>query len=192
MSDKFLTPGSLPAGTTSVSRYFSLRATTTGAAMTGKVAADMICSYWRQGGVRTAITPSNLAAVNSAYSAGGVKEVDATNCPGLYRFDIPDAATTGGADWAIVSIVVTGAMPVDIELALPVYDALRDALFGKVVEIEGSYTAQQVLSILLSFAAGQTTNSGTTLKTSDGAATRIAATIDGSNNRTTMTVTPSV
>jgi len=191
MADKFLTPGSLPAGTTSVSRYFSLKATTTGAGMTGKVAADMICSYWRQGGVRVATTPSDLAAVNSAYSAGGVKEVDATNCPGLYRFDLPDAAFVGGADWAVVSVVVTGAQPVDIDLALPTYDVLRTAIFGKVVEFQGSYTAQQALSILLAFAAGQTTNSGTTLKTPDGLASRIAATIDGNNNRTLMTITPS-
>jgi len=191
MSDKFLTPGSLPAGTTSVSRYFMLKATTTGAAMTGKVAADMTGSYWRQGGIRVAIALTDLAAVNSAYSAGGVKEVDATNMPGLYRLDLPDAGLAGGADWVVASIVVTGAMPVDLELTLTTYEALRTAIFAKVIESAGSYTAQQALSVLLAALAGQTTNSGTTLKTPDGAATRIAATIDGNNNRTLMTITPS-
>jgi VCBS repeat-containing protein len=155
------------------------------------VAADMTGSYWRQGGIRVAIALTDLAAVNSAYSAGGVKEVDATNMPGLYRLDLPDAGLAGGADWVVASIVVTGAMPVDLELTLTTYEALRTAIFAKVIESAGSYTAQQALSVLLAALAGQTTNSGTTLKTPDGAATRIAATIDGNNNRTLMTITPS-
>ena len=56
MSDLFLTPGTLKAGSTSVSVYFELEDTTTGAPTTGKVGADMTGSYWRQGGVRVAIT----------------------------------------------------------------------------------------------------------------------------------------
>jgi len=191
MADKFLTSDSIPAGTTSVSLPFRLHATTTHDAITAKVAADMTCSYWRQGGVRVPITPTNLVGVDSVYSSGGVKEVDATNMPGLYRLDVPDAAFLGGADWVTFSVKVTGAIPVDITVGLPTYDALRTAIFGKVIETNGSYTAQQVLSILLAALGGQTTNSGTTLKTPDGAATRIAATIDGNNNRTVMTLTPS-
>lgn len=191
MADKFLTPDSIKAGTTSVSRFFTLRATTTGAGMTGKVAADMIGSYWRQGGVRVAISLSDLAAVNSAYSGGGVKEVDATNEPGLYRLDLPDAALATGADWAVSSIVVTGAQPVDLMLALPSYAGLATALLTTVIETQGAYTVQQALSIMLAALAGVTSSSGATLKSPNGASTRIAATIDGSNNRTAMTLTPS-
>ena len=104
MSDKMA--GGILAGSTSVSVPFVLRKTADNTEQTGKVAADMTLSYWRQGGTRTAITASDLAAVNSAYSSGGVKEVDATNQPGLYRLDLPDAAVATGADWVVVSVKV--------------------------------------------------------------------------------------
>lgn len=191
MSDLFLTPGTLKAGTTSVSVYFELEDTTTGAPTTGKVGADMVGSYWRQGGVRVSITVSDLAAVNSAYSSGGVKEVDATNMPGLYRLDLPDAAVATGADWVVAQIKVTGCKASRVRLALPTYAALRDAIMAKVIESAGSYTAQQALSIILAAVAGQTASSGATFKTPDGSLTRIAGTVDGSNNRTAVTLTPS-
>lgn len=104
MSDKL--QGGILAGTTSLSLPVVLRKTSDNTESTGKVAADMTGSYWRQGGVRVSITLSDLAAVNSAFSSGGVKEVDATNMPGLYRVDLPDAAVATGADWVVVAIKV--------------------------------------------------------------------------------------
>jgi hypothetical protein len=191
MADKFLSASSVKAGTTSVSTFFTLKDTTTGAATTGKVAADMTGSYWRQAGLRVAITLSNLAAVNSAYSSGGVKEVDATNMPGVYRLDLPDAAVGTGADWVVASIKVTGCQAADVPLALPTYTSVADAFRNTVIESEGSYTVQQALSVILAALAGRTATGGTVLKTPNGVATRIAATINGSNERTAMTLTPS-
>jgi VCBS repeat-containing protein len=191
MADKFLSVNSIKAGSTSVSAFFTLKDTTTGAATTGKVAADMTGSYWRQGGVRVAITLANLAAVNSAYSSGGVKEVDATNMPGVYRLDLPDAAVGTGADWVVASIKVTGTEACDVTFALPTYAGLSDAISDFVIESEGSYTIQQALSVILAAVAGQSTTGGTVIKTPNGVATRIAATINGSNERTGMTLTPS-
>lgn len=191
MSDKLLTNGSLKAGATSISLPFMLKATTTSAAITGKVAADYVMSYWRQGGLRVAVTPADLAAVNSVYSSGGVKEVDATNQPGLNRADWPDAAFATGADWVVLSIKCAGAIPVDIMIALPTNATLAADLFGKIVDTEGNYTAQQALSIMLAVLAGVTTGGGSTLKSPNGVATRVAATINASNERTAMTLTPS-
>ena len=191
MSDKLLTTGAVPAGTTSVSVWIELEDTTTGAPTTGKLAADMVASYWRQGGLRVAITPADLVGVDSAYSAGGVKEVDATNMPGLYRLDVPDAALIAGADWTVFQVKVTGCKAARTKVALPTYAALRNTLFAKVIDVEGSYTVQQALSVILAAVAGQTASAGTVLKTPNGVATRIAATIDVSNNRTAMTLTPS-
>ncbi len=108
MSNKLL--GGVVADSTSVSIPFLLRTAADGLETTGKVAADMTASYLRQGGVRVAITPSDLAAVNSAYSSGGVKQIDATNQPGLYRLDLPEAALAAGADWVVVSVKVTGCL----------------------------------------------------------------------------------
>lgn len=107
MADKLA--GGIKAGATSVSLPFVLRKTADNTEMTGKVAADMTLSYWRQGGLRVAITASDLAAVDSAYSSGGVKEVDATNAPGLYRLDVPNAALATGTDWVVIAVKVAAA-----------------------------------------------------------------------------------
>lgn len=69
-------------------------------------------------------------------------------------------------------------------------DAVTE-IWGKVCESEGSYTAQQILSIILSALAGVTSSGGDVLETPNGNATRITATLDGSGNRTAMTLNPS-
>ena len=58
---------------------------------------------------RTASVSIPLVArtIAQAWTAGGFAEVDATNMPGVYRFDLPDAALAAGAD--DVTIVVRGA-----------------------------------------------------------------------------------
>jgi hypothetical protein len=66
-----------------------------------------------------------------------------------------------------------------------------DEIWAKVVESEGSYTAQQALSIGLAVLAGETNTGGTVFRTPNDAATRVSSTLDASNNRTAMTLTPS-
>ena len=58
---------------------------------------------------RTASVNITLVArtIAQAWTSGGFAEVDATNMPGVYRLDIPDAALAAGAD--NVTIVVRGA-----------------------------------------------------------------------------------
>lgn len=58
---------------------------------------------------RTASVSIPLVArtIAQAWTAGGFAEVDATNMPGVYRVDIPDAALAAGAD--DVTLVVRGA-----------------------------------------------------------------------------------
>jgi hypothetical protein len=58
---------------------------------------------------RTASVDIPLVArtIAQAWTSGGFAEVDATNMPGVYRLDIPDAAVAAGAD--DVTIVVRGA-----------------------------------------------------------------------------------
>ena len=64
-------------------------------------------------------------------------------------------------------------------------------IWAQIVETVGSRTAQQSLSIILAAVAGVTTDSGATIKDAAGTNTRISATINGSNERTAMTLTPS-
>lgn len=107
MSDKL--QGGIKAGSIDFSMPVLLRNITDDLGTTGKIFSDVTASYWRQGGVRTAITPVTLASVNAAHSDGGFIEVDATNMPGSYRFDLPDAAITTGSDWVMVSIKVASS-----------------------------------------------------------------------------------
>ena len=190
MADAFL-GNAVKVGSTSISLPVHLRATSTHVDATGKVAADVTASYWRHGGLRTAITVSDLAAVDSAYASGGLKEVDATNMPGVYRFDLPDAALASGADWVVIALKVTGVITVVERIDLSTFAPIADKVEAQVVESEGSYTIGQTLSILLAVLAGVTTNGGATLKTPNAAATRVAATINASNERTAMVLTPS-
>lgn len=109
MSDKL--QGGIKAGSTSVSLPVILRKTSDNTELTGIAAAGVTAAYyWRQGGTPTAITAlSDLAAITSAYAAGGWKEADATHTPGAYRLDVDDAAFATGADWVIIGVKVASA-----------------------------------------------------------------------------------
>lgn len=189
MADNFL-DNNIKAGSTSVSITFQLRKSADNTAETGKVAADCTAYYCRQGGVATAITLADLGSVNAAYSSGGMKEIDGTNMPGLYRLDVPNAAVASGADWVDV-LVKTAASWQSQRFGLGTFAGLSDVIMDTVVESAGSYTVQQALSVMLAVLAGVTTSSGATIKTPDGSATRVTATINGSDERTAMTLSPS-
>lgn len=107
----------------------------------------------------------------------------------LWRGSQPNALQSGRVDGylgALAADVLTAA-----GLATDAVNEIRDAIWGKVVETQGSYTAQQVASICLAALAGRSSNSGNTLATPNNAATRIAATTNASGERTAITLTPS-
>ena len=60
-----------------------------------------------------------------------------------------------------------------------------------VIETNGSVTLKQFASVALSVLAGVTSDSGATLKDPSGTTTRVSATVNASNERTAMTLTPS-
>src|SRR5262245_61479068 len=106
MADKFY--GNVVADSTSVSVDVILRSSTDSSALTGITFSGITAYYYRQGAsAAVAITPVTLAANNTAYTSGGFRQIDATNLPGRYRFDIPDAAFASGADWVGVQIKIT-------------------------------------------------------------------------------------
>jgi len=88
------------AGSTSVSLLIFIgdSRTSDGSGLPGLVfnSAGLTCYYDQPGQSAVAVTLATLAAANSAWASGGFKEVDATNMPGVYRFDPPNAALTGG------------------------------------------------------------------------------------------------
>jgi len=106
MSEKL--QGGLLAGSVDLSIPVVLRSTADNTETTGKAFGDVTASYLRQGGIRVDIPAITLAAVNSVHADGGFIEVDAVNMPGLYRFDLTDAAIAAGADWVVITIKVAG------------------------------------------------------------------------------------
>lgn len=104
-------------------------ASTTGGRKTGLAfnTASLVGSYVRNGAARTAITLATQTAAG-AYSSGGFVEVDATNVPGIYRFDVPDAAFASGADSVVVTLKgAAGMVQVSEEVQLVAID-LQDAV----------------------------------------------------------------
>jgi hypothetical protein len=117
----------IKAGATGISLYFEVldSSSTSGARRTGLAynTAGLTAYYARTRGAATAITLASLASPTAAWSSGGFVEVDATNMPGLYRLDVPDAAFASGA--TSVAIVLRGAAnmaQVSKEIRLVAYD----------------------------------------------------------------------
>ena len=129
-------------GTTSVSVYFMLRSSADGTAKTGLVynSAGAVASYTRSRGLRTAITLATLAAADSAWSAGGFKEVDGVNEKGLYRLDVPNASVIAGVDEVFFHLSFTGVFAEVLRVTLTdntekdIYDRVGAPTLGSVSE----------------------------------------------------------
>jgi lysozyme family protein len=125
---------SIKAGTTSQREYVFVNdsASTTGAGKTGIAfnAAGIKAYYVRPGGSATLITLATQT-VTGAFSSGGWVEVDSTNMPGVYRFDIPDAVIASGVEKAIVMVSgASGMAPVVMEYDLTAYDPYDTVRLG--------------------------------------------------------------
>lgn len=121
----------IKAGATSQIIYLEVldSTSTTGGRKTGLVfnTSSLTAYYALNGAAAVAITLATLAAANSAYSSGGFKEVDATNMPGIYRLDLPNAAVASGPSVVVVLKGATGMVQVSVEIQLEAIDA-QDAV----------------------------------------------------------------
>lgn len=139
---------SVVAGATSQSVNVFIRdsSSTTGAGLTGLAynTASLTAYYTHAGANATAtsITLATLAAVSSAYSSGGFKEIDSTNMPGWYRFDIPNAclATSKGRSVAIHLKGATNMAPLPIEIELTAWDN-QDSVRGGLTALPNANAA---------------------------------------------------
>lgn len=104
-----------------------------GAGLTGLVfnSGSLVASYKRTAAARVAITLATQT-VTGAFSSGGFVEVDATNMPGLYRLDVPDAAFASGVAGVVVMLKGAANMEpcvMEFELkALDLQDGVRAGL----------------------------------------------------------------
>lgn len=112
--------------TTSTALYIFVQnsSVSTGAGLTGLVfnSASLVAYYVRPLAAAVAITLATQT-VTGAFSSGGFVEVDATNMPGVYRFDVPDLALATGVNSVVVMLKgATNMVPVVLEIDLTAYD----------------------------------------------------------------------
>jgi hypothetical protein len=109
MSDRFA--GGIKAGSTSVRMPVILRKTADSTEMTGVAFGSVTATYRREGAasVSIAVVALPTPAITDVYTSGGWIEADATNQPGTYRLDLPNAALATGADWVVVAVKVASA-----------------------------------------------------------------------------------
>lgn len=141
--------------------------------------------------------PVNMtqAGGSNITATGGIPSVNLAQWRGtqpaaLSNTYVQSSAQEIAAGLITAAAIATGAIDADA-LAADGVTKITDDIMADVVESEGSYTVQQVLSVVLSVLAGVTSSGGATIATPNGNATRVAATVNGSNERTAMTITPS-
>lgn len=109
----------IKGGATSVTTYFALRLTVDGTAATGLTPADFDLQYVRSGVAPAAkIDATALAQTDSAHADNKCIEIDATDQPGLYRVDWPDAAFAANVKEVILSVKVATAFTEHLRVEL--------------------------------------------------------------------------
>ncbi|RLB94231.1 MAG: hypothetical protein DRH26_01780 [Deltaproteobacteria bacterium] len=161
--------------------------------------ASFVCHYMREtDDVSTEITLAD--GTLGTWGSGDFKEVDATDLPGVYQFGIPNAVLATGEESA--KIVFTGAASTDdfnLDIHLTGFDysngrvALSSAGLDQIT-VETGINARQALSIIGSVLAGENLGADTSniifKAMDDNSTTRLSVTIDSSDNRTTIVLTP--
>ena len=108
-------------GATSLIVYVFIQdsSVTTGAGLTGLAynTASLVASYVLPAAARSAITLATQTTTG-AYSSGGFVELDATNMPGIYRLDIPNAAIASGRSSVVMLKGATNMAPCVLEIDL--------------------------------------------------------------------------
>lgn len=136
---------SLVKGSTDVTVYVFIPASnvSTGAGLTGLAhdTASLVASYVRPRAARAAISLVTQT-VTGAHTDGGFVEVDATNIPGLYRLDLPDAACAAGVDSVVVHVKGAANMaPISLEIPLTSVN-LNDAAAGGMSRLDAAVSTR--------------------------------------------------
>lgn len=106
-------------GSTNVTTYFHLRLAADGTDATGLTITNIDLQYTRSGAAPTAkVDATALAAADSAHSDNTAFEIDATDQPGVYRVDWPDAAFAAGVNEVILTVKVATAFTESLRVRL--------------------------------------------------------------------------
>jgi hypothetical protein len=93
---------------------------------TGLTYADLTkVSYAREkAAADVAVTPATMTV--GTWVSGGFIEIDATNCPGLYQFGLPDAALLQGAGFVDFVFYIAGKSAQDVHLHVELIRAMAN------------------------------------------------------------------
>ena len=95
-------------GSTNVTTYFAMRLAADGTGATGLPITNFDLQYVRSGAAPSAkVDATALAATDSAHGDNQAIEIDATDAPGLYRIDWPDAAFAAGVREVILTAKIS-------------------------------------------------------------------------------------
>lgn len=161
---------SILAGATSQSINVDLYILATGAPQTGLVfnssALTANYSFTGTNATSVSITLATLAAVNSAYSSGGFKEIDATGMPGIYRLDLPNAALAAakGRELIVTLTGFSGMATRHIKIELTAVDNQSTA-FGLVLAKTTNITGFNDIAASAVVSSGAITTSGGAVST---------------------------
>lgn len=156
-------------GATDVTTYFGMRLAATGADATGLTIADFDMQYVRSGAAPAAkVDATALAATNTAHTDNYGIEIDATDQPGLYRFDWPDAAFAAGVREVVCSIKHTSCLTEHLRVEIDPFGAPAGAsLAADVAAVAAktdslTFTQAGVVDAQILYVAGeQVTGAGT-------------------------------
>lgn len=146
---------SIKKGSIDQSQHFILLDSTTGLPATGVTLTDIDLSYARTREAHVKQDASALGAANAAHTDWGAFEVHATERPGEYRGDFPDAAFATGNDAVHLMMTAPGCAPAYKEIVLTDADAsdladIEAALTGPVdanlVQVAGTADGVQEFS----------------------------------------------
>jgi hypothetical protein len=116
-------------GATDVTTYFHLRLAADGTDATGLTITNFDLQYVRSGVAPAAkVDATALAATDSAHGDNQAIEIDATDQPGLYRVDWPDAAFATGVNDVYLTVKCATAFTETLHVRLGA-DAIADAIF---------------------------------------------------------------
>lgn len=153
-------PRVIKKDSTNITDYMRLE-TTSGADATGVTITGLDLQYVRNGSAPSAKADATaLASSGSAHTDNAMIEIDATDQPGLYRVDYPDAASAIGVPSFVFTIKGSGIRTAHKEIQLVDFDpedsvrlgltalpnAAADAAGGLVISDTGGLDMDAVLS----------------------------------------------
>jgi predicted Fe-Mo cluster-binding NifX family protein len=109
----------ITGGSTDVTTYVALTLLADGTDATGITITDLDLQYVRSGAAPAAkVDATALAATDSAHADNKAIEIDATDQPGLYRVDWPDAAFAAGVKEVVLSVKHTSCKTAHLRVTI--------------------------------------------------------------------------